>query len=263
MQSEDAVCYADYCDIFRCDGYVDNMQKIVEEQTQTKWRKFDIFPLLYKFSKDLLKDLGLSLDDSGVLHKEQGSDSKKALVQTPSRKLLNDIEKSRKLERSGEFIVGSDDPDVADILRDPFGFEPMPSNVKTSFTQWLKRQKFIHQNINRQQQRGPTKPSKDDHFQAEAEELQILRKTTRNRVIKSNVVTSEQEEEEEQLGILDGFKTLADTLQDILHGTNNTQVQDEDNGDDARVEVTTSNTQEKCDPLEMEERQIKCNVSTK
>ena len=90
---------------------------------------------------------------------------KGALVATPSRKILNDIEKSRRVEKSGEFVVGSDtDPDVADVIRDPFGLETAAAgldstNIRTSFTQWLKRQRFIQKAVKKVKD-GGTDPSR-------------------------------------------------------------------------------------------------------
>ena len=67
-----------------------------------------------------------------------------------------------RVERSGEFVVGVtstsyvDDDEVADVVRDPYGLEPTPpvegssvggGGVRTSFTQWLKRQRFIQRAV--------------------------------------------------------------------------------------------------------------------
>ena len=78
---------------------------------------------------------------------------------TPSRKILNDIEQSRRVEKSGEFVVGSDaDPDVADVIRDPYGLESASAsdNVRTSFTQWLKRQRFIQKAVKKVKEAAAT-----------------------------------------------------------------------------------------------------------
>ena len=30
FQDEGSVCYSDYCDVFRCDGFVENMRKLID-----------------------------------------------------------------------------------------------------------------------------------------------------------------------------------------------------------------------------------------
>ena len=68
------MCYSDYCDIFRCDGFADNMRKLVAASDAAEPRvpspyatKPDIFPLLYQSSTHLLSELGLVLDENGEL----------------------------------------------------------------------------------------------------------------------------------------------------------------------------------------------------
>ena len=68
--------------------------------------KLDIFPLLYQTSTDLLGQLGMTMDEDGQLvdtgNLEEDPDnpavrkSKTSLVATPSRKILADLEKSRR-----------------------------------------------------------------------------------------------------------------------------------------------------------------------
>ena len=66
--------------------------------------KLDIFPLLYQSSTDLLGQLGMTMDEDGQLvdtgklgeDNPQVRKSKTSLIATPSRKILADLEKSRR-----------------------------------------------------------------------------------------------------------------------------------------------------------------------
>lgn len=157
---EAEVCLSDYCDLFRCQGFLDNFGR------RSSVRRGDdngmhgstaTFKLSAEFVKSHLflgpapdkaaagRDgggaagsgeppgaQGPDVDDGGgggdVLQvaRTGGHVASKELALAPSGKPLRDLE-----DRPGAPVVGEADPEVPDVLRDPFGLGGV-QNVQTS-----------------------------------------------------------------------------------------------------------------------------------
>ena len=228
FQGDQAVCYSDYCDIFRCDGYIENLKALEWENSNLfKLKRLDIFPFLYKYSKDLLHELSLTLSENGeVVDLEStvaGSEDRgSALTIGPPKKMLKEIERSKKVQDSF-VVVGSDD---SDVLRDPFGLEPKSSKIRTSFTQWL------HKRERSRSEDGDGDRKEDDH---------------------------------KKLSIVDGFKNVLEQVSKIFNKTdNNTRIAKDKEEEIMLVETEITRKESggsRCKIEEMQDRQNRCLVS--
>lgn len=126
-----AVCYADFCDVFRCHGYL---------QHRRRKRQRGPFASTLTNNVDLLYDLGINvhreidfIDDAledpdidplaeggGDRHRSKDKSERNALVAAPPRHVLRALDEKKALDRSGQFIVGFDS---GNNLHDPYGFD--------------------------------------------------------------------------------------------------------------------------------------------
>ena len=149
------MCYADYCDIFRCEGYLkyyDEIKTGGNNNGQEAGWDIPIPSDMFIFDTRWFEQVGVSNNDgdsstndtnSSTAGKrkvpEEASDKRnqvdnddRALVLAPPRKILKALEDKIALEQSGQFVVGENlDSDAVDILRDPLGFHPKDSMIKT------------------------------------------------------------------------------------------------------------------------------------
>ena len=145
---------SDYCDIFRCDGYLEflNHQHDHEENDVLKQNKRPIPSNLFIFDTRWFEQIGIVDSDvessnknstvSDVKEKTEAQgdntsnnddlhDGNKALVLAPPRKILKALEDKMALEQSGQFVVGANlDSDVPDLVRDPLRILPSEAESK-------------------------------------------------------------------------------------------------------------------------------------
>ena len=148
------MCYADYCDIFRCEGYLNYYGEIQSRDKNHEQEKSWDLPIpsdMFIFDTRWFEQVGIGINDADSPNNDtssstngkstpldEGSDigsqfdnENRALVLAPPRKIIKALEDKIALEQSGQFVVGENlDSDVVDILRDPLGFLPKDAIMK-------------------------------------------------------------------------------------------------------------------------------------
>ena len=110
------MCYADFCDVFRCKGFV----KILNHRKKRRNFRGSFTRILG--SKEALYDLGINVHDEEEFNlydedPKNGEKNKNALMTMPPRNVLRALDKDQ--QKDDRFVVGLD---VGQNVQDPYEF---------------------------------------------------------------------------------------------------------------------------------------------
>ena len=125
LQHETAVCYADFCDVFRCRGYMKKLrQRTVKNHRGAFTRTWGSRQAFYHLGINLHSDL----EDEEANDLEDAKKPSNALMTMPPSKVLRALD-SKSGDKSDKFIVGVDS---SQQVQDPLAFDAALEKSETS-----------------------------------------------------------------------------------------------------------------------------------